>query len=66
MMHQAHLLLSLQDYLLEEEWTIRLEKHFLSAVDLLKPEEEEEKSQQLYNSFQLYEKLFEERLSDFY
>jgi hypothetical protein len=61
------ILTTLQDYLLDEDWTTRLNNHFLHAVDSLHKDnnEQEEKCHQLYDNFLTYTKLFEERLLDF-
>jgi len=60
------LLATLQSHLLDEQWTKRLDEQFLSAVEVCAlEEEEEEQTHALYECYQRYEQLFDERLMDF-
>ena len=59
------LLATLQSHLLDEQWTKRLDEQFLSAVEVCAVEEEEEQTHALYECYQRYEQLFDERLMDF-
>lgn len=61
---KLNILSTLQDYLLEDAWTRRVSHHLCEAATDYTPEAEE-KQHSLYHSFQLYEKLVEERLISF-
>jgi hypothetical protein len=54
----------LQDHLLDESWVKRVNELLLSSVEN-SVVEREEKTHHLFENFQKYESLFEERLLDF-
>ena len=67
---KSDVLSKLQDYLLDEDWVKRVDKILLESIEHLKKvekknEQEEEKTHSLWEKFQHYERLFEERLLDF-
>jgi hypothetical protein len=72
---KVDIIATLQEYLLDEDWTSRINNHFLIAVEAIsskteeededEDEEEKENTHSLFTYYQQYEQLFEERLNDF-